>query len=233
MKNIITYITFFLALLISINCYSQSTFSSQRLEQSARNFLQKQFSVNSFPIFLIKFPDVSFHSPTVKAKFDYLENLNSSIQKLDVLFYNNNELIRKIEIPFKITIQREVVVANRDIPPNSILKEDDLITVGREVDNFNQILDEIHFAVGKLTNRRISKGETIKKSDLQQQKVVKRGQNVNIEVISGNVKIYSTGTAIQDGAIGDLIRVRRDTDNIKSTIEGIVVGENLVQLILK
>ena len=71
------------------------------------------------------------------------------------------------------------------------------------------------------------------KSDLQQPKVVKRGQNVNIEVISGSVKIYSTGTATQDGAIGDLIRVRRDNDNTKTTIEATVVGENLVQIILK
>lgn len=233
MKSFFSYITFIFSLLTSVNCIAQSTFSSQRLEQSAINYLQKQFSGKSVPSFLMKFPDVSFQSSTVKAKFDYVENLNSSIQKLDILFYDNNEMIRKIEIPFKIKIQREVVVANRDIPANSILKEDDLITVGREIDDFNQILDEIYLAVGKLTNRRISKGETIKKSDLQQPKVVKRGQNVNIEVISGSVKIYSTGTATQDGAIGDLIRVRRDNDNTKSTIEGTVVGENLVQIILK
>ena len=163
MKKLFSYITFFITLLISFKCYSQSTFSSQRLEQSAINYLQKQFSGKSVPSFLMKFPDVTFQSSTVKAKFEYVENLNSSIQKLDILFYDNNEMIRKIEIPFKIKIQREVVVANRDIPPNSILKEDDLITVSREVDDFNQIINEIYLAVGKLTNRRISKGETIKK----------------------------------------------------------------------
>jgi len=233
MKSSVNYIIIIFTLLIATETYSQSSFSAARLEQAAVSFLQKQFSSNSVPSFLMKFPDVNFKSSNIKAKFDFEENISSSIQKLDILFFDNNDLIRKVEIPFKIKIQMEVVVSNRDIPPNSILKEDDLITVSRDVEDFNQILNEINQAVGKLTNRRLSKGNIIRKNDLQQPQVIKRGHNVNIEVISGSVKIYSTGTAIQDGSIGDKIRVRRDNDNSKTTIEGTVVGENLVQINLR
>ena len=233
MKNGIAHIVFILLIFFNLDNLAQSTFSAQRLEQSAINYLQKQFSSKSYPNFLMKFPEISFQSSTVKAKFEYIENKSSSIQKLDILFYDNNELVRKIEIPFKIKIQREVVVANREIPPNSILKDDDLITISREVEDINQIFSEIYDAVGKLSNRRIAKGEIIQKRDLQQPKVIKRGQNVSIEVISGNVRIYTNGTAIQDGSIGDVIRVRRDNEDHKSTIEGTVVGENLVQIILR
>ena len=233
MKNGIAHIVFILLIFFNLDNLAQSTFSAQRLEQSAINYLQKQFSSKSYPNFLMKFPEISFQSSTVKAKFEYIENKSSSIQKLDILFYDNNELVRKIEIPFKIKIQREVVVANREIPPNSILKDDDLITISREVEDINQIFSEIYDAVGKLSNRRIAKGESIQKRDLQQPKVIKRGQNVSIEVISGNVRIYTNGTAIQDGSIGDVIRVRRDNEDHKSTIEGTVVGENLVQIILR
>lgn len=233
MKSILNYIILFVLLLLASESYSQSSFSSSRLEQAANNYLQKQFSEKSAPLFLTKFPDISFSSSTVKAKFTYNENLNSSIQKLDILFFDNNELIRKIEIPFKIKIQMEVVVTNREIPPNSVLKEDDLITVSRDVDDINQILGEINQAVGKLTNRRLSKGELIKKNDLQLPKTIKRGQTVNIEVISGNVKIYSTGVSLQDGTVGETIRVRRDNDNNKSTLDCNVVGENLVQIYLR
>lgn len=233
MQKFSKYIIYTFVFLIAFNCYSQSTFSSQRLEEAGINYLQKQFGEKYLPSFLMKFPDVSFQSPSVKAKFDYTENLQTSIQKLDILFYENNELIRKIEVPFKIKIQKEVVVANKDIPPNSVIREDDLITVSRDVDNYNQIIIEIQNAVGKLTARRISRGEIIKKNDLQQPKVIKRGQSVNVEVISGNVKIYTTGVASQDGAIGETIRIRRDNDNSKSTIDGIVVNDNLVQIILR
>lgn len=233
MKNGIAHIVFIFLIFFNLENLAQSTFSSQRLEQSAINYLQKHFSSKSYPNFLMKFPEISFQSSTVKAKFEYIENKSSSIQKLDILFYDNNELVRKIEIPFKIKIQREVVVANRDIPPNSILKDEDLITISREVEDINQIFSEIYDAVGKLSNRRIAKGEIIQKRDLQQPKVITRGQNVNIEVISGNVKIYTNGIAIQDGSIGDVIRVRRDNEDHKSTIEGTVVGENLVQIILR
>jgi len=216
-----------------LHCLAQSTFSSQRLEQSAVNFLQKQFPGKATPSFLMKFPDVSFQSSNVKAKFEYTENLASSIQKLDILFFENNELIREIEIPFKIKLQREVVVAKRDIPPNSIIKDDDLITINREIEDINQIISELSQAIGKLSIRRITRGEIIQKRDLQQPKVIKRGQTVNIEVISGSVRIYSSGTAIQDGSIGEIIRVRRENENTKSTIEGTVVSENLVQIILR
>lgn len=233
MKSFVNYIIIIFTLLIATETYSQSSFSATRLEQAAVSYLQKQFSSNTVPSFLMKFPDVNFKSSNIKAKFDYVENINSSIQKLDVLFFDNNDLIRKIEIPFKIKIQKEVVVTNRDIPPNSILKEDDLITVSRDVEDFNQILSEINQAVGKLTNRRISKGDIIRKNDLQQPQIVKRGQNVNIEVISGSVKIYSTGVSLQDGSVGDKVRVRRENDNTKSTIEATVVGENLVQINLR
>lgn len=233
MKSSVNYIIIIFALFIATETYSQSSFSAARLEQAAVSFLQKQFSSNTVPSFLMKFPDVNFKSSNVKAKFVFVENISSSIQKLDVLFFDNNDLIKKIEIPFKIKIHKEAVVSNRDIPPNSILKEDDLITVSRDVEDFNQILNEINQAVGKLTNRRISKGDIIRKNDLQQPQVIKRGQNVNIEVISGNVKIYSTGVSLQDGCIGDKVRVRRENDNTKSTIEGIVVGDNLVQINLR
>lgn len=233
MKLLLIHIVIVFFALTVLNCYAQSTFSSQRLEQLAINYLQKQFLGEPIPIFLMKFPDVTFRSTNVKAKFEYTENISSSIQKLDILFYENNELIRKIEIPFKIKLQREVVVAKRDIPPNSILKDEDLITISREIEDINQIITEISQAIGNLSNRRIAKGEIIQKRDLQKPKVIRRGQTVNIEVISGNVKIYSTGTAIQDGSIGDLIRVRRENENYKSTIEGVVVDENLVQIILR
>lgn len=233
MKSSVNYTIIIFALFIATETYSQSSFSAARLEQAAVSFLQKQFSSNTVPSFLMKLPDVNFKSSNVKAKFDFVENKSSSIQKLDVLFFDNNDLIKKIEIPFKIKIHKEAVVSNRDIPPNSILKEDDLITVSRDVEDFNQILSEINQAVGKLTNRRISKGDIIRKNDLQQLQVIKRGQNVNIEVISGNIKIYSTGVSLQDGSIGDKVRVRRENDNTKSTIEGIVVGDNLVQINLR
>ncbi len=233
MKSQFYYIIFLCILFLMTNAYSQSTFSSERLEQAAIQYLQKQFSANAVPLFLLKFPDIHFKNSNIKAKFDYIENIRSSIQKLDILFFEDNELIRKIEIPFKIRIQKEVVVARRDIPPNSVLKEDDLITVSRDIDDFNQIMDEIYQAVGKLSNRRLSKGEVIRKNDLDLPKTIKRGQSVNIEVISGSVKIYSTGVSLQDGSIGEIIRIRRENDNNKSTIEATIVGENLVQLILR
>lgn len=231
MKHSLTYILIFLFGLVE--AISQSTFSAQRLEQAAINYLRKQFQSASSPTFLIKFPDVSFESSNIKAKFDYKINEQSSIQKLFILFYEDNDLIRKIEIPFKIKIQTEVVVANRDIPPNSVISENDLVTISRDIDDIDQIITELHQAVGKLAIRRISKGEVVKKNDLQQVKVIKRGQNVNVEVISGNVKIYTTGIAIQDGGVGDVIRLRREIDNTKTTIEGKVVNENLVQIILR
>lgn len=231
MKHSLKYILIFLFGLVE--AISQSTFSAQRLEQAANNYLRKQFQSASSPTFLIKFPDVSFESSNIKAKFDFKINEQSSIQKLFILFYEDNDLIRKIEIPFKIKIQTEVVVANRDIPPNSAISENDLVTISRDIDDIDQIITELHQAVGKLAIRRISKGEVVKKNDLQQVKVIKRGQNVNVEVISGNVKIYTTAIAIQDGGVGDVIRLRREIDNTKTTIEGKVVNENLVQIILR
>lgn len=40
--------------------------------------------------------------------------------------------------------------------------------------------------------------------------VIRRGENVRIVVVSGSVQVSATGTALQDAAVGDLIRVRRN-----------------------
>jgi flagella basal body P-ring formation protein FlgA len=40
--------------------------------------------------------------------------------------------------------------------------------------------------------------------------VIRRGENVRIVVVSGSVQVSAAGTALQDAAEGDLIRVRRN-----------------------
>ncbi len=225
------FIYFFLFAFVFIqNLFSQSTFSSERLQTALEQFIKSKFGETAKPELLISLNNFKFKEDDVKASISFDEKQANQIQHLFLSFYSENNLLRTIDIPFRVEVLQEVVVAKHDILANSIVSENDLILVSKEVTNINDILKELKKATNKLTKRRLKAGEVVKENDLQNPKIIKIGQNIDIVVISGAVKIYSTATALQDGAEGDIIRIRRNSDLSNIVLEGKVKSDGTVQI---
>jgi flagella basal body P-ring formation protein FlgA len=224
-------IYFFLFAFVFIqNIFSQSTFSSERLQTAVEQFIKSKFGETAKIELLISLNNFKFKENDVKASISFDEQQANQIQHLFLSFYSDNDLLRTIDIPFRVKVLQKVVVAKHDILANSIISENDLILVSKEVTNVNDILKELKTATNKLTKRRLKAGEVVKENDLQNPKIIKIGQNIDIVVISGAVKIYSTATALQDGAEGDTIRVRRNTDLSDIVLKGTVKLDGTVQI---
>jgi flagella basal body P-ring formation protein FlgA len=224
-------IYFFLFAFVFIqNIFSQSTFSSERLQTAVEQFIKSKFGETAKIELLISLNNFKFKENDVKASISFDEQQANQIQHLFLSFYSDNDLLRTIDIPFRVKVLQKVVVAKHDILANSIISENDLILVSKEVTNVNDILKELKTATNKLTKRRLKAGEVVKENDLQNPKIIKIGQNIDIVVISGAVKIYSTATALQDGAEGDTIRVRRNTDLSNIVLKGTVKLDGTVQI---
>jgi flagella basal body P-ring formation protein FlgA len=83
-------------------------------------------------------------------------------------------------------------------------------------------------ALGKRTTRPLLLGLPITSPVLEQVQVVARGQRVSLVVESPYLSVRSAGTALEDGAPGDHIRVQNSES--KKIVEGVVGDDGVVRV---
>jgi flagella basal body P-ring formation protein FlgA len=79
--------------------------------------------------------------------------------------------------------------------------------------------------VGKLVRVGLSAGQTVVAGHLKLPVVVRNGAPVEVAATVGQVSVTGSGIAQQDGAVGDLIRVRVPGGR---TLQAVVTGEGRV-----
>jgi flagella basal body P-ring formation protein FlgA len=82
--------------------------------------------------------------------------------------------------------------------------------------------------LGMQVKRALAPGALIRHSDLVKPQVVRQGDGLEIVYNRGNIKLRTSGVAIQSGAVGDTVRVKNETTG--TVIYGIVKAKNLVEV---
>ena len=104
---------------------------------------------------------------------------------------------------------QEVVVAARMLPGKTLLQAGDLkklrLETGRMPDGF--LLDPSK-ALGQQLQRPLRSGEVLMDSMLLRPLTMRRGAAVTIQVRQGEMLVSAAGEALQDGSIGQRIRVQ-------------------------
>jgi len=80
--------------------------------------------------------------------------------------------------------------------------------------------------VNFITLRRIAKGSPLERSSLRKEPLVKRGEEVNVVFREGNLEISFTGKALDNGFLGDTVRVL--SANTGKVLKGRVISEGSV-----
>ncbi|MEB2848240.1 flagellar basal body P-ring formation chaperone FlgA [Endobacterium cereale] len=124
------------------------------------------------------------------------------------------------------------VVPTRIIYPGEEISPGSLNTV--EVTNPNlagdyaQTVEEV---TGMITNRTLLPGRTILVSSLRIPYLVKRGTSVRLTFGIGNMTISASGSPLQNGSVGDVIRVRNIDSGL--SVSGTVMADGTVQVMAK
>ncbi len=181
--------------------------STKKIEEKVRKFINQKFekveivSVNlTNKTYLI--PSTSI-SEKIKIKSESLKNLY-----LEYQIYENGNLTYKIPVTVSIKKYMKVVSAKRDIPKGKIITLEDLKTTEIEFKRRSNYITEIENAVGKVAKRDILKGTVIKTSLLKPDYKVKRRKNVKIIYRNGNINIELMGLALENGAVGDIVKIK-------------------------
>ncbi len=215
------------------SAYSQSTFSSERLNQSIIDYVQSKTNENATIEIITKIKDYKFNQKKVKAKFENPNFKSNAISSITISFNENGIEIEKFDVKFKIKEYAKVWTTNRTLGRNSVIQEDDIIESSQDIAGINKddLLrkDEI---IGSKVNRTVQKNSILKRENLAENNLIKSGDKVNLVVQSGAVTIRSTGSALQDASVGQNLRVKRDGKTAQ-VLQGKVLEDGSVYIGLK
>ena len=128
----------------------------------------------------------------------------------------------------RVTAIGQYWVAAQDIPVGTLVtasmleaRSGDLTTLPRQA-----VLDETA-AVGRVATRTLARGSVVQSSQLQAPALIQRNRTVSVEAIGQGFRVVRQGEALQDGALGDTVRVRMSN---RSVLTGVVAGNGVVKV---
>jgi len=141
----------------------------------------------------------------------------------------DGELDRSMTVTVDCRSYRDVVVTTRAIRRGTPLDTDALIVEERDVTSLKHGSFD---ALGDLTQlqaaRPIGAGEVVSHRHVAPVPVVHRGDDIDMSVTTGSMSLVATGVAMQDGGVGERIRVR-NLDSGK-VVYGVIVDSSTIRI---
>jgi flagella basal body P-ring formation protein FlgA len=129
----------------------------------------------------------------------------------------------------RVRVFADVLVVDERLSRHEIVTGDALRTELREVTNLTDAyFTDAAEAEGKRARRVISPGRILKASDVERVPLVDRGAGVTVAVVLGSVTVTSKARALEDGEMGEIIKVQDLTTGKR--LVGTVAARGLVVL---
>lgn len=115
-------------------------------------------------------------------------------------------------LPARVNVMSPVVVLRRPLPRNSLIGAGDLTLEPRDLaDLRGDFVTDPTLVTGWTTKRDLAAGAVLTARQLKPSITVGRGDEVKITAGTGPIRVQATGTALTQGATGELISVRNIT----------------------
>jgi flagellar basal body P-ring formation protein FlgA len=115
------------------------------------------------------------------------------------------------------------------IYPGDVIRDDMLADVAEAArDGSGPFVDQRALVVGQVARLTLLPGHAIPFSGVSNRKVVTNGAEVKLIYSEGGLVIMTTGAALQDGSIGDVVRVRNSDSGV--TVSGAVQPDGSVRV---
>jgi len=137
----------------------------------------------------------------------------------------------KIYLRAKVSIIEKVVASSRIVRKKEIITADDLQIIEKDV----SLYPYTYFSdkgpiIGMQSNSTISKGAIIAEWMVKTPPVIERNDRISIYVNVGDIAAEAEGIAMEDGSIGDEIKVRNASS--KKELKAVVVDEGVVEVMV-
>ena len=138
----------------------------------------------------------------------------------------------KLYIPTRVRLMQPVVVANRALSRGQRLEAQDLRIEHRDVGDLRRpaVRDPAQ-VLGYRVDRPIPPGRVVDAAMLSAPVLVERGRRVRLAVRTQGMDISMSGQAMEDGALGDTVKVRNTSS--RAIVEGVATGAGTVRSYLR
>ena len=222
-------VTLIFLIIVSLcsNAFAKSTFSGERLKQACIQYTQGIVGPNAEVNLIEKIEDQQFEESGITATCTGNEKSLRGNCFIGVEFSKNGFLVKRLQIPARIKLFREVPVAVKTLFRGTVIQSEDIKFDKKDITNYqtSDLLtpEEI---IGKKVRNNVPSGGVILRLSIENDKVINGGDKVKVVVESGAIRISATGEALQDGATGEIILVKRE--GTQSKLQGKVAADGTV-----
>ena len=136
-----------------------------------------------------------------------------------------------IYVPVQVRLTKDVVVANHSLMRGSLITAADVRTMSIDVTDFPRgYFTQVKPLIGKELRRSVATNNPISPAHVRDALAVKRGDEVTILASTSSLTIRSVGIALNDGRLGQQIRVKNSTS--KRIIKAQVMRKGLVKVLI-
>jgi flagella basal body P-ring formation protein FlgA len=137
----------------------------------------------------------------------------------------------RLFVPVALQAFGPVVVAARPLPRDTVLAAADMRIEEREIGQLSRgHIGELTHAVGLKLRRALPAGAAITPSVVATPVAIKRGQTVTVTAASKLISVAMTGTALEDGYLGEIIDITNDSSGRR--VQAIVRSARVVEVLL-
>ncbi len=226
-KRIINYASLWVILCMSPVVYAEESFQSHKsIYQVAKKFIRDSTVSKDRGM-----------TKVVTGKLDSRLKLKKCGKSLHAFLPKGSRVIGKttvgvkctgakpwsLNVPITISIYKNVLAAKHSLQKGDILTESDIKLIEYDVSTLSYgYFDHVEAGIGMKVKRHILSEKVLTPSMLKKPQVITRGQKISILADSGRMQVRMMGKALNNGAIGDRIKVM----NMKSRqkIEGVVTS---------
>lgn len=137
----------------------------------------------------------------------------------------------QLYVPATVERYAEVLVANRTLPRQHTLSAGDLrfqrIETSRHAGSYHE---EKNALIGQQTRRSIRPGQIIGTQHVSPREIISRGQRVTILAENGSIAIRMQGEALENGTLGERIRVKNASSG--RVVEGEIQASGHIRVAL-
>lgn len=136
---------------------------------------------------------------------------------------------RLIELGGKAEIAVDVPVPSRRVNAGEVLAQSDIAFIPMPIERIaDGVLTDGAALVGMEARRQLTAGRLIHRGSVGAPLVVQRNKPVVVRFVDGALQLEARGRALQDGGVGDLVKVMNVASS--AVVTGTVTGPNAVQV---
>ena len=219
------------ALLASVQTHADEIQSLESIRQAARQVVATQFNqaVGSSTEIEIGSLDPRLRLPKCSQPLETFFPQGKRGSKVTVGVRCSEPKKWTIYVSAEIHQIVQVLVAQQYLRRGSLIRSEDFALKKMDLNQLKYgYFTDFNEVSGKSLKRHLNQGAVLTPAAIAVTKVVKRGEHVTIVAETGGISVQAAGQALEDGGLGDIIRVKNL--NSRKEIEARVEGPGRVKI---